>query len=473
MSTTLTPVPAISAPERSRRGHPGITLAITGAALFMVVLDNLVVTTALPSIRGALGASVEQLGWFVNAYTLSFAVLLLPGAALGDRFGRRRVFELGLALFTLASAAAALSPGSGELVAARALQGAGAAMVLPLSLTLLATAFPAERRGLALGIWSGISGLAVALGPLIGGAVVDGISWQWIFWLNVPLGIVVLPIARAFLAESHGPRERLDPLGLVLATAGLLGIVWGVVRGNDVGWTSSEILGALIGGSVLLVAFLLWEARTVAPMLPLRLFRSRTFAATNVVSLTMSFGIFGSIFLLAQFLQTVQGYSAFDAGLRTLPWTLMPMFVAPIAGALSERIGGRPLMALGLALQSIAMAWLALVSAVDVSYMRLVMPFALAGTGMALVFAPVANVLLSSVRPEEQGKASGANNAIREVGGALGVAVLASVFSGAGSYRSGQAFVDGLVPAVWTGAAVLAVGAAIALLVPGTAGRRA
>ena len=473
MSTTLTPVPAVSAPERSRRGHPGITLAITGAALFMVVLDNLVVTTALPSIRGDLGASVEQLGWFVNAYTLSFAVLLLPGAALGDRFGRRRVFELGLALFTLASAAAALSPGSGELVAARALQGAGAAMVLPLSLTLLATAFPAERRGLALGIWSGISGLAVALGPLVGGAVVDGISWQWIFWLNVPLGILVLPSARAFLAEGHGPRERLDPLGLVLATGGLLGIVWGVVRGNDAGWGSSEILGALAGGGVLLVAFLLWEARTVAPMLPLRLFRSRTFAATNVVSLTMSFGIFGSIFLLAQFLQTVQGYSAFDAGLRTLPWTLMPMFVAPIAGALSERIGGRPLMALGLALQSIAMAWLALVSAVDVSYMRLVMPFALAGTGMALVFAPVANVLLSSVRPEEQGNASGANNAIREVGGALGVAVLASVFSGAGSYRSGQAFVDGLVPAVWTGAAVLAVGAAIALLVPGMAGRRA
>jgi EmrB/QacA subfamily drug resistance transporter len=474
VSTTLTPVPtAVSAPERSRRGHPGITLAITGAALFMVVLDNLVVTTALPSIRGDLGASVEQLGWFVNAYTLSFAVLLLPGAALGDRFGRRRIFELGLALFTIASAAAALSPGSGELVAARAFQGAGAAMVLPLSLTLLATAFPSERRGLALGIWSGISGLAVALGPLVGGAVVDGISWQWIFWLNVPLGIVVLPIARAFLAESRGPRERLDPLGLLLATGGLLGVVWGVVRGNDAGWSSSEILGALIGGGVLLVAFLVWESRTAAPMLPLRLFRSRAFAVTNAVSLTMSFGIFGSIFLLAQFLQTVQGYSAFDAGLRTLPWTLMPMFVAPIAGALSERIGGRPLMALGLALQAIAMAWLALVSAVDVSYMRLVVPFALAGTGMALVFAPVANVVLSSVRPEEQGKASGANNAIREVGGALGVAVLASVFSGAGSYRSGQAFVDGLVPAVWTGAAVLAVGAAVALLVPRAAGRRA
>jgi EmrB/QacA subfamily drug resistance transporter len=400
-------------------------------------------------------------------------VLLLPGAALGDRFGRRRIFELGLALFTLASAAAALSPGSGELVAARAIQGAGAAMVLPLSLTLLATAFPAERRGVALGIWSGISGLAVALGPLVGGAVVDGISWQWIFWLNVPIGIIVLPVARALLAESHGPRERLDPLGLVLATAGLLGVVWGVVRGNDSGWSSAEIVGALTAGGLLLVAFLVWESRTRVPMLPLHLFSNRAFAATNVVSLTMSFGIFGSIFLLAQFLQTVQGYSAFDAGLRTLPWTLMPMFVAPVAGALSERIGGRPLMALGLALQAIAMGWLALVASVDVSYMRLVLPFVLAGTGMALVFAPVANVLLSSVRPEQEGKASGANNAIREVGGALGVAVLASVFSGAGSYQSGQSFVDGLVPAVWVGAGVLAVGAALALLVPRAAGRRA
>jgi EmrB/QacA subfamily drug resistance transporter len=461
-----------SSAEHGRRGRQNLTLAITGAALFMVVLDNLVVTTALPSIRGDLGASVEQLGWFVNAYTLSFAVLLLPGAALGDRFGRRRVFELGLALFTLASAAAALAPGSGALVAARAVQGAGAALVLPLSLTLLATAFPAERRGLALGIWSGISGLAVALGPLVGGAVVDGISWQWIFWLNVPLGLIVLPSARALLAESHGPKERLDPLGLALATGGLLGIVWGVVRGNGSGWTSSEILAALAGGGVLLVAFIIWESRTSMPMLPLRLFRNRAFSATNVVSLTMSFGIFGSIFLLAQFLQTVQGYSAFDAGLRTLPWTLMPMFVAPVAGALSERIGGRPLMALGLALQSIAMAWLALIASVDVSYGRLVLPFVLAGTGMALVFAPVANVLLASVRPEEQGKASGANNALREVGGALGVAVLASVFAGTGSYRSGQTFVDGLVPAVWTGAGVLAVGAALALLVPRAAGRR-
>ena len=360
------------ATPRQASGRPGLALAITGAALFMVVLDNLVVTTALPSIRTDLGASVEQLGWFVNAYTLTFAVLLLPGAALGDRFGRRRIFQLGLALFTLASGAAALAQGSGELVAARALQGAGAALVLPLSLTLLSAAFPAERRGVALGIWSGISGLAIALGPLVGGAVVDGISWQWIFWLNVPIGLLVLPSARLFLVESRGPRERLDPVGLVLATAGLLGIVYGIVRGNTDGWSSFTIVGTLTGGALILALFVWWEARTEAPMLPLRLFRNRAFAVTNVVSISMSFGLFGSIFLLAQFLQTVQGYSAFHAGLRTLPWTLMPMFVAPVAGALSDRIGGRPLMALGLALQSIALGWLALISAVDVPYSHLV-----------------------------------------------------------------------------------------------------
>ncbi len=423
------------ATPRHPNGPPGLALAVTGAALFMVVLDNLVVTTALPSIRNDLGASVEQLGWFVNAYTLTFAVLLLPGAALGDRFGRRRIFQLGLALFTLASGAAALAQGSAELVAARAVQGAGAALVLPLSLTLLSAAFPAERRGVALGIWSGISGLAIALGPLVGGAVVDGISWQWIFWLNVPIGLLVLPSARAYLAESRGPRERLDPVGLLLATVGLLGIVYGIVRGNTDGWSSLTIIATLAGGVLVLALFVAWEARIEAPMLPLRLFRNRAFAVTNVVSISMSFGLFGSIFLLAQFLQTVQGYSAFHAGLRTLPWTLMPMFVAPIAGALSDRIGGRPLMALGLALQSVALGWLAVISAVDVPYSHLVLPFALAGTGMALVFAPVANVVLSSVRPEEQGKASGANNAIREVGGALGVAVLAAVFSSAGSYQ--------------------------------------
>ena len=443
------------------------TLAIVSVALFMVTLDNLVVTTALPSIRADLGASIEGLEWTVNAYTLAFAVLLLTGAALGDRFGRRRMFVIGLGIFTVASAAAALAPSTGALIGARAVQGLGAAIVAPLTLTLLSTAFPAEKRGIALGVWSGISGLGVALGPVIGGAVIEGISWQWIFWINVPIGLALAPVAARMLQESHGPARRLDLGGLALASAGLLGLTFGIVRGNGQGWTSTEILGTLIAGTLLLVAFVLWELRQEQPMLPMRFFRSRAFAATNGVSLAMYFGIFGSIFLLAQFFQSVQGYSPLEAGLRTLPWTGMPMLVAPLAGAFSDRIGSRPLMAAGLALQAIALVWIHQVNAVDVPYGLLVPGFIMGGTGMALVFAPAANAVLSAVRPEEAGQASGATNAIRELGGVLGVAVLASVFTGSGGFESGQAYIDGLDPALLVGAAVLAVGAVVALLVPG------
>ncbi|HEX2411848.1 MAG TPA: DHA2 family efflux MFS transporter permease subunit [Solirubrobacteraceae bacterium] len=454
------------------RTRPGWTFAIVSTALFMVVLDNLVVTTALPSIRADLGATIQSLEWTVNAYTLSYAVLLLTGAALGDRFGRRRMFLLGLGLFTVASAAAALAPSTGALIAARAVQGVGAAVVTPLTLTLLAGAFPAEKRGLAIGAWSGISGLGVALGPLVGGAVVDGISWHWIFWLNVPIGLALLPIAARRLTESHGPSRSLDLPGVALASAGLLGVVYGIVRGAELGWTSATVLGSLTAGAVLLVAFLVWEARTPQPMLPLRLFRSRAFAAVNVVSLAMYFGVFGSIFLLAQFFQVTQGYSPLEAGLRTLPWTGMPMLVAPIAGLLSDRIGSRPLMATGLALQAIAIGWLASVSTPSTPYGDFVVPFVLAGIGMALVFAPAANAVLGAVRPEQAGQASGATNAIRELGGVLGIAVLATVFASHGSYASPQAYTDGMTSAVWVGAAVLAVGALAALYVPGRRPRR-
>jgi len=455
------------------RTRSGWTLGIVSVALFMVTLDNLVVTTALPSIRESLGASLEALGWTVNAYTLAFAVFLLTGAALGDRFGRRRMFLVGLGVFTVASAAAALAPGTGALIAARAVQGFGAAIVAPLTLTLLSEAFPPERRGVALGVWSGVSGLGVALGPLVGGAVIEGISWQWIFWLNVPIGLALIPVARRMLAESHGSARSLDLPGLALGSVGLLGIVYGIVRGNEAGWTSLEVLGTLVAGAAGLVAFVLVELRAREPMLPMRFFRSRAFAATNAVSLAMYFGIFGSIFLLAQFFQTVQGYSPVEAGLRTLPWTGMPMLVAPIAGALSDRIGSRPLMAAGLALQAVALIWIAEVSTTTVAYASFVPAFVLGGTGMALVFAPAANAVLGAVRPGEAGQASGATNAIREVGGVLGVAVLASVFSGAGGFQTPQAFVDGLIPAMNVGAAVLVAGALIALLVPGRRGTRA
>jgi EmrB/QacA subfamily drug resistance transporter len=453
--------------KEARMRRPAWTFAIVSVALFMVVLDNLVVTTALPSIRADLGATIQSLEWTVNAYTLSYAVLLLTGAALGDRFGRRRMFLLGLALFPVASAAAALAPTTAALIAARAIQGVGAAIVTPLTLTLLADVFPPARRGLAIGAWSGVSGLGVALGPLVGGAVVDGISWHWIFWINVPIGLALLPLAARRLGESHGPARSLDLPGLGLASAGLLGIVYGIVRGAELGWTSATVLGSLIAGGVLVAAFLVWEARAPQPMLPLRFFRSRGFAAVNGVSLAMYFGVFGSIFLLAQFFQVTQGYSPLEAGLRTLPWTIMPMFVAPIAGILSDRIGSRPLMVTGLTLQAGAIAWLASVSTPTVPYGDLVIPFIMAGTGMALVFAPAANAVLGSVRPEEAGQASGATNAIRELGGVLGVAVLATVFAHNGSYASPAAYTDGMTSAIWVGAAVLLAGAVVALFVPG------
>jgi EmrB/QacA subfamily drug resistance transporter len=442
------------------------TFVITSVALFMATLDNLVVTTSLPVIRADLGASIEDLEWTVNAYTLSFAVFLLTGAALGDRFGRRRLFVIGLGIFTAASVAAALAPSVEALIAARAVQGLGGAIVTPLTLTILSAAVSPEKRGVALGAWGGIGGLAVASGPLVGGAVVEGISWQWIFWLNVPIGLVLIPLAYLRLKETYGPATRLDLPGLALASTGLFGIVWGVVRGNAVGWSSPEIVGSLLVGSLLTLAFVLWELRAPAPMLPLRFFRSRAFSAANVASLFMFFGMFGAIFLLAQFLQTVQGYSPLDAGLRILPWTAMPIFIAPIAGALSDRIGGRPLMATGLALQAIGLGWLAAVSTPTVPYAQLVPAFVVSGIGMALFFAPVANVVLSAVRPREEGQASGANNAIRELGGVFGVAVLASVFSSYGGYESGQAYVDGLVPAVWVGAVVVGLGAVAALFIP-------
>jgi EmrB/QacA subfamily drug resistance transporter len=441
------------------------TFAITSLALFMVTLDNLVVTTALPVIRKDLHSGLSGLEWTVNAYTLTFAVLLLTGAALGDRFGRRRLFVIGISIFTAASAAAALAPSIGALDAARAVQGLGGAIVMPLTLTILSAAVPPARRGLALGAWGGISGLAVAIGPLVGGAVVSGISWHWIFWLNVPIGAVLAPLALTRLRETHGPAGRLDLPGLGLASAGLFGIVWGLVRGNSVGWGSPEIIGALVGGAVVLAVFVAWELRTEHPMLPMRFFRNRTFALANVSSLFMFFGMFGSIFLLAQFFQTVQGYSPLQSGLRILPWTAMPIFIAPIAGALSDKIGGHKLMGAGLALQAAGLAWIAAVSTPTVPYSSLVIPFALSGAGMALFFAPVANVVLSAVSPEEEGQASGANNAVRELGGVFGVAVLASVFAHYGGYRTGTSFVDGMTPAVYVGAAIVALGSLAAFAI--------
>ncbi|MET7439069.1 MFS transporter [Streptomyces sp. NPDC004082] len=452
--------------QTARRGGAAWALVITSVAGFMAALDNLVVTTALPSIREDLGGALDDLEWTVSAYTLTFAVLLMFGAALGDRFGRRRMFLAGLTVFTGASAAAAMAPGIDSLIAARAVQGVGAAIMMPLTLTLLTAAVPAAKRGTAYGIWGAVNGLAVASGPLIGGSLTEHVSWHWIFWLNVPLGLALLPLARLRLSESYGSGAPLDITGTLLASGGLFGIVYGLVRGPADGWTSAYVLTALVTGAVLLGGFVRHGIRDKAPMLPMRLFRSRAFSGINAASLLMFLGMFGSIFLLSQYMQGVLGYSPTEAGLRMLPWTGMPMLVAPIAGYLSDRVGGRPVVAAGLFLQAAGLAYLAAVVTADVAYSGQLPGLIVSGIGMSLYFAPASALVMSSVHPREQGIASGANNALREVGGALGIAVMSSIFASQGGYESAQSFVDGLRPALWVGAGVVAVAATAALAIP-------
>jgi EmrB/QacA subfamily drug resistance transporter len=442
-------------------------LVLAAMAAFMTALDTLVVTTALSTIQRDLGASVEGLEWTVNAYNLSFAVLLMTAAALGDRLGRRRVFAAGIGLFVVASAACAVAPSVGALIAARALQGAGAAIVMPLTLTLISEAFPTEKRGVAIGLWGGIQGLAVAAGPVVGGAIAGGISWHWIFWLNVPIGLALMPLAARRLSESFGPRPQLDVGGLVLAAAAAFAITWGLVRAEAAGWTSAEVLGALGAGLVLGTSFIRWERRTPTPMLQLALFRDRTFATANAVSF-FSFGaLFGTLFLMAQFFQIALGHSPLHAGLELLPWTGAPMIVAPIAGALSERYGNRPFMAAGLALQTIGLTWVALIAEPGMGYLQLGVALTIAGIGISLCFPTVANAVMGAVPLQEAGVASGTNSMLRELGGVLGIAVLASVFASHGGYTSPAVFVDGFTKALWVGVGLSAAGCVAALLAPG------
>ncbi len=459
--------PPAPAPRNGGRRRVPLWLAIVACSvpMFMVALDNLVVSTALRTLAVDLKASTQDLQWFVNAYVLCFACLMLTGAALGDRYGRRRIFLTGIVVFTLASIGCGLADTSGQLIFWRVVEGIGAAAVMPLSLTLLADAVPAERRSLALGLWSAVSGLAVAFGPVVGGAVVDGLDWQWIFWINVPVCAVAIPLVVFALRESTLPDTHLDPLGMLLSTGGLVAVVWGIVNGESHGWTSQRILGAFALGAVLIALFVLWERRAKHPLLPLALHRSSGFVLSNVVAAAMYFGVFGSIFLLAQYLQIAPHRTPLHAGVLTLAWTLMPMVVAPIAGALTDRVGGGRLMALGLFLQAAGLAWINLEATSDTPYSHVVGPMILAGTGMGFVFAPTAAVVLASVRTEHQGKASGANATYREIGGALGIAVLSTVFAHSGSPRDAQQFVRGLHPAVWVGVCVVVFGGLCALAI--------
>ncbi len=453
--------------QMSKQATMRWVLVLTGIGSLMAALDTLVVSTALSTIRLDLGASVEQLEWTVNAYNLSFAVLLITGAALGDRYGRRKLYAVGLGLFAAASAACALAPGVGWLIAARAVQGAGSALLMPLGLALLSAAFPPERRGAAIGIFSAITGLAVASGPLVGGAIVEGISWEWIFWVNVPIGLLAVPLVLTRMKESFGPDTSLDLRGLALVTGGALGFVWGLVRGNQVGWGSVEVVGSLAIGVLLAVAFVVWELRAARePMLPMRFFRSRAFSAGNAAIFFTFASLFGAVFLYAQLLQISLGYGPLDAGLRLLPWTATFITVAPIAGALADRIGERPLMVGGLFLQAAGMLWLALIAEPGLAYSRLLGPFIVAGVGISMAIPAAQNSVVGAVSMEAIGKAAGVNSMMRELGGVFGIAVVVAVFAAAGSYASPAAFTDGFAPAIGVAAGLALAGAFAGLALP-------
>ena len=457
---------------RSGVGHVALwVLAITSIAQFMSALDALVVSTALDSIKQHLHASVTDLVWTVNAYTLTFAVLLMSASALGDRFGRRRIFTMGLVLFVGGSAACALAPSIGWLIGARAVEGVGSALVAPTGLALLATAFPPERRGWALGIFTSVIGLAVLGGPVVGGAITQGLDWEWIFWLNVPIGLVLIVLAVRQIPESHGPVSRVDATGLALVTGAALGIVWGLVRGNTSGWGSAEVLGTLIGGTSLAACFVVWELRSPTPMLPMRLFASPAFAAGNTTSFLLFASNFSTVFFMAQFQQIALGQGPLSAGVRLLPWTAPLFLVSPRAGKLSDRIGERPLVTGGLLLQAAGMAWFALLATPGLAYASLIAPMVISSTGIALAMPAVQKAVVSSVEPADIGKASGTYNTARWFGAVFGVATLVAVFAGTGSYASPASFSHGFARAIATSAGLALIGAIVGAALPQRVGR--
>ena len=462
-----------STPPARLRGTRSFGIVVAAASLprVMATLDNLVMTNALPVLHSQLGASVAELQWFVNAYTLAFAGSILLASALGDRFGRRTVFVIGIAVFGLGSVLAALSTDPAQLIAARALQGLGGAGVMPLSLALISGGVAAERRPLASGLWGGISGLGVAAGPLIGGAVMEGWNWQAIFWINVPVALVAIPFALWALRNDVGARQRIDLAGVALVGVAVLALVHAIVRANDDGWGSPGVVAELVAGALLIAAFVWRQARSSAPIVPLRLFRDRSFALTNLIGFGFSFGTFGAVFILIQYLQVVQGSTPLEAALQTSPWTLAPMVVAPLAGLVAPRVGTRALLLAGLVLQGGALVWLALTLSADTPYADMVAPFVMAGIGMGLVFAPSATALLATLGVIDHAKASGVNSTVREVGIALGTAVLTAVFTGFGGQLAPDLYLDGARPAVLVGGIVLFLTAAAAIGLP--AGRSA
>jgi EmrB/QacA subfamily drug resistance transporter len=442
------------------------TLGVTALASFMMALDALIVTTAFATIRTDFNATVETLQWAVNAYNLSFAVLLLTGAALGDRFGRRRLFAAGIALFTLASMACALSGGAVSLIAARFVQGAGAALVMPIGMAMLSGAFAKEERARALGIFSGVTGFALIVGPAIGGFICQTLGWRWVFWINLPIGMVAITLVFARLRESFGPRAALDIPGLMTVAGAALAIMWGLLRGNISGWTGGEVLSAFVAGVLFATLFVVRELRAHAPMVPMRLFRAPAFSAGVAASFLFYAAMYGVLFLLPQFLQTVLGFGPLDAGLRLLPWTATLFVTAPVAGAFVNRFGERSLVAAGLLMQTIGLGWIATIAAPGIGYSALVAPLVLAGTGVSMAMPAAQNAILSSVAVTEMGKASGIFNMARFLGGMFGIAVMVAVFSASGAPHSVAGFNSGFASAIMVAAALSLLGAFAGLVLP-------
>jgi EmrB/QacA subfamily drug resistance transporter len=446
-------------------------LALAAAASLMILLDALVVTTALHAIALDLHASIADLEWTVNAYTLPFAVLLMAGAALGERYGRRRILVGGLALFGIASAGCALAPSLGWLIVTRAMQGVGAAAVAPTALSVLSAAFGPEQRPRALGLFASITGLATLGGPLVGGAIVQNLAWQWIFWINVPIAAVLIPLVLVRLEEHTGSPRRMDYAGIGLASAAAFGLVWGLIRGNESGWASTEVVVALSLGAVALVVFVRWELRAGTPLIPMRLFAASAFSAGNAAGFLLFASVFSGAFFFAQFLQVVLRYGPLATGLLLAPWTAALFVVAPIAGKLVNRIGVRPLVVAGLLLQALGFGWIALIAEPGLAYPPLILPFVLSGVGIAMTIPSAQSAVIGAVPTAAIGAASGTFNTVRQLGGVFGIAITTAVFTTRGGLDSATTFSAGFQPAIATAAALALAGAVIGLLLPRRAAR--
>jgi EmrB/QacA subfamily drug resistance transporter len=442
-------------------------LGLTSLASFMISLDSLVVSTALPSLRQDLNATLDSLVWTVNAYNLTFAALLLTGAALGDKFGRRRMFVAGLALFVIASIACALATDVSFLIGARAVQGVGAALVMPLAMAQLSAAFPPQQRGKALGTFISITGLATFLGPFVGGLLTEKLSWEWIFWLNLPIGLIAIALVLMRLEESRGPAGVFDLGGVILVTLAVFGLVWGLQQGPEAGWGSGEVLGSLIGGAIAMAVFFVWESRTATPLVPLRFLKIKAFSSANVASFFLFAQIYGMNFMLAQFFQNGQGYGPLGAGLRMMPLTVGVLVLGRYAGSLADKLGERVLVVGGLTLQAAGTGLAAFIVTADISYAALIVPLTIGSIGTVLAIPSTQRAVIGAVKLQEIGQASGVVNMLRYFGGVFGIAILSTVFANAGgSYASRQAFTDGFGPSLGVIAAFAVAGAIVGLALP-------